>query len=158
MRRVRALGLGITITAVAVSACSTTGGHGQPTGPAVTVTGIHTSDDRTTMALDIEVANSSDRTVYAYETVRNVQYDPPNRALQITLADTQPAEPTRGSFVLPQFVAINAGTHHTIHVTLPRTMTHLAAGTAGSSAATEPLPISDASTVEVRVAWGDTPF
>src|SRR5215471_5183504 len=106
MRPVRAFGLGIAITAVAVSACSTAGGHGRPASPPVTVTGVHASNDRTNLALDIDLGNNSDQEIFAYATVRNVQYDPPSRALQVTLADTDQTEPTGGIFVLPRLVPV----------------------------------------------------
>jgi hypothetical protein len=114
----------------------TADGHGQPAATTVTVSGVHVRADNT---LDIDLSNASGQKIYAYATVRNVQYDASGRTLKVVLAETESTEATRGVFMLPEFVPVGAGDHRTISVA-------------------QPQRISDAATVEVRLAWSDKPF
>jgi hypothetical protein len=109
--------------------------------------------------LRISVHNDSDRPLHAYATARRIEYDPETRALRVELTDANRGPmPLGATFVRPKFVAVDPGGDRTIELNLPEVMHRISSESTSDSLAFEALPIHDATSVAVEVAWSDTPF
>ena len=109
--------------------------------------------------LRIAVRNESDRTLHAYATARQIDYDPETRSLRVELSDENREQlPLGAIFVRPKFVAVDPGGERTIELNLPDTMHRISSESTAEGLAFEALPIHEATSVEVAVAWSDTPF
>jgi hypothetical protein len=109
--------------------------------------------------LRIAVHNDSDRTLHAYATARRIEYDRDTRKLQVELSDENREPPPAGSvFVQPKFVAVDAEGDRTIELDLPEVLHRIGPESDQTSLAFEALPIHEATSVAVKVAWGETPF
>lgn len=124
----------------------------------IEVENVAFEDDGQHVVLDIGISNSATRTMHLYASPRKIEYDPASRHLTVTLSDESTAELPGGSFVQPRFTSVDGGGHTVIRVMLPRVITRLVQASDLSSAQTEALPIYEAATVEVAVAWSDTPY
>jgi hypothetical protein len=109
--------------------------------------------------LRIAVRNDSDRTLHAYATARQIEYDPESRALRVELSDENREQlPLGAIFVRPKFVAVDPGGERTIELNLPDVMHTISSESTAEGLAFEALPIHEATSVTVAVAWSDTPF
>ena len=118
---------------------------------------LHRRDER--VALRIALQNGSDRTLHAYATPRRIEYDRDTRLLEVDLTDENREPPPAGSvFVRPKFVAVDPGGDRTIELSLPEVMHRIGPESDQKSLAFEALPIHEATSVKVRLAWSDTPF
>ena len=125
----------------------------------MTVGQVRLDDDGTKLNLSVQMNNPTSRTLHAYGTVRQVEYDPATRTLDIWLTDRNvPTLPFQGMQILPQIVPVPANGEATIEVTLPRVLKRMRSGENLVSPEIETLPIFEATTVHIHVAWGDTPF
>jgi hypothetical protein len=111
------------------------------------------------IVVSVELVNRSDRTMHAYGASRGLGYDPASRTLQIRLTDRgSRASGHAGSFVLPQFTAVDPHGSTTIELRLPRTITRIGGVGARGAPLIERVPIHEAHQVLVDVGWSDTPF
>jgi hypothetical protein len=124
----------------------------------VQVENVAFEDDGQHVVLDIGISNSATRTMHLYASPRKIEYDPASRNLTVTLSDENTAELPGGTFVHPRFTSVDGGGSTVIRVMLPRVITRLVQATDLPSAQTEALAIHEATTVEVAVAWSDTPY
>jgi hypothetical protein len=111
------------------------------------------------VAVEIPVANGADRTLHAYATARKILYDPSTKKLTLELTD-EGAGPLMlgGTFVFPKFVAVDPGQERTIELDLPAVIHRMAPGADQPSPTIENLPIHEATSADVKLAWSDTPF
>ena len=124
----------------------------------VQVENVAFEDDGEHLVLDIGISNSATRTMHMYASPRKIEYDPASRHLTVTLSDESTAELPGGTFVHPRFTSVDGGGSTVIRVMLPRVITRLVQATDLQAAQTERLAIHEAATVEVAVAWSDTPY
>lgn len=124
----------------------------------VQIESVAFEDDGQHVVLDIGISNSATRTMHLYASARKIEYDPASRHLTVTLSDENTAELPGGTFVHPRFTSVDGGGSTVIRVMLPRVITRLVQAADLQSAQTEELPIHEAATVGVAVAWSDTPF
>jgi hypothetical protein len=111
------------------------------------------------IVVTIELVNRSDRTVHAYRASRGLSYEPASGTLRIRLTDRGSRAPgNAGSFVLPQFTAVDPHGSTTIELRLPRTITRIGGVGARGAPLIERVPIHKAHEVLVDVGWSDTPF
>jgi hypothetical protein len=115
--------------------------------------------DPEAIVVSVELVNRSDRTVHAYRATRGLGYEPTSRTLRILLTDRglRPIGDA-GSFVLPQFTAVDPHGSTTIELHLPRTLTQIAGIGARGAPIIERVPIEEAHEFLVEVGWSDTPF
>ena len=111
------------------------------------------------IVVSVELVNRSERTVHAYRASRGLGYEPASRTLRIRLTDRgSQAIGNAGSFVLPQFTAVDPHSSTTIELRLPRTITRIGGVGARGAPLIERVPIHEAREVHVDVGWSDTPF
>jgi hypothetical protein len=111
------------------------------------------------IVVTVELVNRSDRTVHAYRASRGLGYEPASGTLRIRLTDRgSQAAGNAGSFVLPQFTAVDPHGSTTIELRLPRTITRIGGVGARGAPLIERVPIHEAHEVLVDVGWSDTPF
>jgi hypothetical protein len=117
-------------------------------------------DDR--IRLEVTVFNPEDRTLYAYGSVRRIQYDAATHALTISLHDRHidPDHPIAPHLPQPRFVQLEGRTSTTVELTLPRIVRRIrsAAERTGGEPMTEELPIAEATQVTIEMAHQDTPY
>lgn len=118
--------------------------------------GFH--DDGANLIARIRLGNTSTRTLHAYGTPRNIQYDPASRTLKVLLSDRLTGEPGGSIFVHPRFVPVDPGGETTITLKLPRFLTRMVPGNNMPAPKLERLPIHEATSIQVEVDWSDTPF
>jgi hypothetical protein len=111
------------------------------------------------IVVSVELVNRSDRTVHAYRASRGLAYEPASGTLRIRLTDRGTRPPGRtGTFVLPQFIAVDPHGSTTLELRLPRAITRIAGVGARGAPILERVPIHEAREVMVDVGWSDTPF
>ena len=111
------------------------------------------------IAVRLELANDSDRTVHAYRQSRRLLYDDATRTLHIGLTDRHADTSSDAStFVLPEFTAVDPHGSTTIELRLPRVLTRIAGANDQGAPVIERFRIDEADDVEVEVSWSDTPF
>src|SRR4051794_39374458 len=124
------------------------------------ISDVSMRDDGVTVSINIEFDNPTNQTLHVYATPRKVQYDAATRTLTVYLTDRNTDQLQGGMIVHPKLRAIDPKEKTVVTITLPRVMNRLA-GSEGTPIATpkfERLPIHEADTIEVFVAWGDQPF
>jgi len=115
--------------------------------------------DDDAIVINIELTNSSDRTLHAYRDARRVLYDPATGILRVGLTDRgSDATGNASSFVLPDLTSVDPHGSTTIEVRLPRVLTQIGGVTAQGAPVIERVPIDEATEVAVDVGWSDTPF
>ncbi|HXO30604.1 MAG TPA: hypothetical protein VOA80_24900 [Thermoanaerobaculia bacterium] len=119
---------------------------------------VEASDDGTNLKVNIEVRNTSARTLHAYATVRGMQYDSIKQVLRLLLRDREVASATGATQVHPRFAAVDPHETTVIPVTIPRELTQIDLNQKGPSPVLVRQPIHEAVTVEVEVSWSDVPF
>ena len=120
---------------------------------------VEAHDDGTNLIVTIELRNDSDRTLHAYAEQRNLQYDPAAKQLTIFLTDRQTKELMGSIFRRPRLRAVDPHGTTVLTLQLPRQLTRfLQTAEKQTSPQFEKLPIYEAETVEVHVAWSDRPF
>ncbi len=111
------------------------------------------------IAVRVELANESDRTVHAYRQSRRLLYDDATRTLRVGLTDRHAdASSDASTFVLPQFTAVDPHGTTAIELRLPRVLTRIAGANDQGAPVIERFRIDEADDVEVEVGWSDTPF
>jgi hypothetical protein len=116
-------------------------------------------DDGTNLIVTIELKNDSDRTLHAYADPRNIQYDPATKKLTIYLTDRATKETMASIFRRPRLRAVDPKATTVLTLKLPRQLTRFAKSEEKLvSPQFEKLPIYEAESVEVNVAWSDKPF
>src|SRR5262249_2394348 len=85
-----------------------------------------------------------------------LQYDPGVRALEVRLAPQAPgAEPPNSTYILPTIVTVPAHRRAHLDANLPRVLTRVGGAPGGVSPVIERLPIHEATSVTIAVAWSD---
>jgi hypothetical protein len=117
--------------------------------------GFH--DDGNNLIAEVRLHNSSPRTLHAYATARNIQYDAATKTLKVLLSDRLTGE--GGSmFIHPRFVPVDPGGETVVNLQLPRFLTRMLPGTNLPAPKLERLPIHEATAIQIEVDWSDTPF
>jgi hypothetical protein len=134
----------------------------------VTITGTTLTDDGQHLHLKIRVHNPSNRTRHLYNSVRALRFDPPSKTLEVQMSDHGLAEPRSlrygdelqpTNFILPSFTSVDPRSDGELSISLPRTiMRPDVAKSTSTSLKFEQLPIHEATTVKVDLAWSDTPY
>ena len=109
----------------------------------------------------VELANGSDRAVWAVADVRGTRYDEAARTLRVLLTDRGLASPHLvGIAMLPRFVEVAPGGRATLRVEVPKTLTRMRppAGPPQPVPELERLQTTEAETVEVVIGWSRAPF
>jgi hypothetical protein len=120
---------------------------------------VRLREDHDQVVVEIAVTNLSQRTLHAHVTPRMVHYDPDTRALAVELTDeNMRTDVLSTARQLPRFKAVDPGSESTLKVTLPRIMHQMASEARDGEPVIETLPIHEAQSVKVSVAWSDTPF
>lgn len=114
--------------------------------------------------VSVKVENPTDRTLYAYGSVRRVFYDNNTRKLTLYLHD-QHLSPEEEKIISqhlkqPRFVPLETDTKTDIKLTIPPVYirTRTAAERGGSGPMTEELRVAEATEIEIEIASQDTPF
>jgi len=104
----------------------------------------------------IRVHNQSDRTHYAYSNVRTFHWDSASRTLKIYLADSALSAKMRDHphLKLPHMQTLAPNEDAEIKVSLPVEFSRMS----GDSLRIEQVSMQDVQTVEVELAFSDTPF
>jgi hypothetical protein len=125
----------------------------------LTLSSVRGQVDDDAIVISVELTNSSDRALHAYRDARRVLYDPATGTLRVGLTD-RGADTTgnAGSFVLPDFVAVDPHGSTTIELRLPRVLTRISGVSAQGAPVIERVPIHEATEVTIEVGWSDTPF
>lgn len=118
--------------------------------------GFH--DDGNNLMAEVRLHNSSPRTLHAYATPRNIQYDAATKMLKVLLSDRLTGEGKGAMFVHPKFVPVDPGGETLVNLRLPRFLTRMLPGTNLPAPKLERLPIHEATAIQVEVDWSDTPF
>lgn len=128
-------------------------------------------DDGTSLQLLIVVRNPGNRTRHVYSSVRALRYDAATKSLEVQMSDhglmeprdrrapPQPNETSTATFIVPRIVDVAPGTETELTLRIPRTITHIdPTKSAGAVLKFVTEPIHEAQTIQVDVAWSDTPF
>lgn len=119
---------------------------------AIEIGNVDFHDDGTNLIVNIEVRNTSNRTLFVYATPRKMQYDPASKVLKLQLSDhDMSVEPSQGFFMLPRLTSVDPHSQTVITLKLTRYITRMVPRV-------ERLEIHEAQAVEVEVSWGDKPF
>ncbi len=125
----------------------------------IEVGNIEFHDDGQNLIVKVEIRNTSDRTLHAYASVRGLKYDSATKALTVLLTDRGLAEkPHVSNFNRPRFTSVDPKGQTVISLSLPRFLTRMAASEREYEPKIETLPIHEATTMRVEVAWSDKPF
>jgi hypothetical protein len=120
---------------------------------------VETRDDGTNLIVTIELRNRSERTLHVYAEYRKIEYDEAAKKLTIYLTDRKSKEVTGSIFRWPRLRAVDPNGTTVLTLKLPRELTQFAeTAEKQTSPQFEKLPIYEAESVEVRVAWSDRPF
>ena len=120
---------------------------------------VRLREDEKQVVVEIAVTNPSQRTLHAHVTPRKVHYDIDTRALSIELTDENlRTDVLTTARQLPRFKAVDPGSESILKVTLPRIMHQMASEARDGEPVVETLPIHEAQSVTVSVAWSDSPF
>ena len=116
-------------------------------------------DDGTNLIVNVQVRNTSNRTLHVYASPRGIRYDPATRVLTVLLTDRELGKNlVGGSFVMPRFTTVDPNGQAVLTLKLPRFLTRLTGASSGGGANFERLAIHEATAVEVEVSWSDKPF
>lgn len=118
--------------------------------------GFH--DNGNNLIAEVRLHNTSTRTLHAYATARNMQYDAATRTLTVLLSDRLTGEGGGTMFIHPRFVPVDPGGETVITLQLPRFLTRMLPGKDLPAPKLERVPIHEATTIKVEVDWSDTPF
>lgn len=135
----------------------------------VTITGTTLSDDGQHLHLRIRVHNPSLRTRHLYNSVRALRFDRASTTLEVQMSDHGLAEPRSlrygqeelqpTNFILPSFTSIDPQSDGELSISLPRTIIRPdVAKSTSASMKFEQLPIHEATTLKVDLAWSDIPY
>jgi hypothetical protein len=127
-------------------------------------------DDGKSLHLRFVVHNPAGRTRHVYTSIRALRYDKVTKMLEVQMSDHGLMEPrdrrnpapndvSPANFILPQMTDVAAGADAEISLHVPRTITRIDANAPPAAVLRlETLQVHEADTVQVDVAWGDTPF
>lgn len=131
----------------------------------LTIRSTTLTDDGQSLHLTIVVHNPANRTRYAYASVRALRYDRTTKVLEVQLSDNGLVElrtlrgvPSASTFILPTIMEVEPKSDAELPLRLERTITRVDTARSTDVLRFETLPIHEATTVQVDVAWGDTPF
>ena len=128
---------------------------------ALTISKIELTDEGSSMRLDVTVHSVSERTLHVYREARNIKYDAATKTLTVGMHDhvASDSSDSGGSlFQLPRFAAVDPLGDLVISVKLPRFITRINGATPQGAPNIEQVPIHEATSVQVELAWSDTPF
>src|SRR5260370_31531177 len=120
-----------------------------PSSMQVSDVGFH--DDGTNLIVEIRLRNTSTRTLHAYATARNIQYDSATGTLKVLLSDRLTGDLEGSTFVHPRFVPVDPGGETTITLRLPRFLTRVIPGKNMPAPKLEKLPIHEAKSIQLEV-------
>jgi hypothetical protein len=130
--------------------------------PVIEIQDVKGRVDGERIVLDVAVRNPQARTLYAYETVRRIQYDPATRELTVSLHDhhIDADHPIAPHLLQPRFAQLEGGTVTPVTITLPRVVRRIrsAAEREGGEPMVEVLPIEQATRITIEMAHQDTPY
>jgi len=116
-------------------------------------------DDKGALKGEITLVNRGARTIQAYGSVRGLLFDPATKLLTVLLSDQRLLGVQHAShFLLPRAVAVDPGGKRLVEVPLPEVITRLTPGPDPRAPALTTIPLSQAETAEVEVAWSEQPF
>lgn len=120
--------------------------------------------DENWFVVRIKVENPTDRTLYAYGSVRRLFYDNNTKKLTLYLHDqhltAEEEKIVSPHLKQPRFAPLEADAKTDIKLTIPPVYNRVrtAAERGGSGPLTEELRVAEATEVEVEIACQDTPF
>lgn len=119
-------------------------------------------DDK--MIVRVKVRNPTDRTLYTYGNVRNIQYDEATGKLILALHDHRHQDdnnPDKYHLPQPKIIQIEGKTTAELKLKIApvirRIKSHTERGTGGGPV-TEELHVAEANEIQVEIAHQDTPF
>jgi hypothetical protein len=124
----------------------------------IEISKVETSDDGENLKINVEVKNSSSRTLHTYASVRNIQYDAKSKVLKLSLSDHKTSDPTAAMQVHPRYAAVDPKGTRVIPLIVPRTLTQFDLSKKGTMPVLQTIPIHEATSVEVELSWSDVPF
>ena len=117
------------------------------------------------LVVTVRLRNRSDRTMYAYEEARKIQYDAATKRLRLLFHDHEADPVVEQHLLRPHIKEIPAGEEADVQVRLPHEMRRLrsaeeSAGLAasGDTSMYDVQRLADADNVDIEVAIADTPF
>ena len=124
----------------------------------LTISKIELTDEGSSMRLDVTVHSVSERTLHVYREARNIKYDAATKTLTVGMHDHVASDSGGSLFQLPRFAAVDPLGDLVISVKLPRFITRINGATPQGAPNIEQVPIHEATSVQVELAWSDTPF
>jgi hypothetical protein len=136
----------------------------------LTIRSATVEDDGSSLHLRIVVHNPASRTRHVYASFRALHYDPATRALRVQMSDhglvelrnlrgPATAEESSATFLLPDLQQVSPESDAELSLRLPRTTVHVdPTQTSGPVLRLQTDNIHEARTVQVDVAWGESPF
>jgi hypothetical protein len=123
------------------------------------VESVDAVDDGANLNLVIRLRNDSNKTLHAQAVVRAIHYDPATKELKFWLTDRALiGSPPRGWYVQPRVAAIDPHSTGMIELKQSRYLTRISPTSSGQAPTIEQLPVHEATSVSVEVAWSDKPF
>lgn len=117
------------------------------------------------LVVTVTLRNRSDRTMYAYEEARKIQYDAATKRLRLLFHDHEADPVVMQHLLRPHIKEIPAGEEAEVQVRLPHEMRRLRSAAesarlaaSGDASMYDVQRLADAENVDIEVAIADTPF
>ena len=126
---------------------------------ALRATAVRSEIEEKKLRVEVDLENTSDRTLHVVAEMRGLRYDAATRRLTVLLSDTGFESAPGGFWKIPRMRSVEPNGRSTLEVRVPNRITRLAPGSGGAVPEIETIDLTTAvDEVEVEVAWGRSPF